>query len=239
MAATLDDVVSALERLETLLEDIRDSGGGGGGAGGTGGGKIAATSGGAGGPLGLMGKGLKGGMGYISAGIQAARSVGDFAEGSGLAAGYAASMRGATSGQAVNMGGRALISNVLEFPGLSSLFANTSDTLAAQGRAQTSISGLAESVARAGGELDDNSIRSALGRQNEIEGRVTAARNRVANLQAEVGASDLSAAASKDRSGAADTFGPLLAAISPLTAAMVELTNLMRAKAATPIGGAR
>ena len=218
MAASLDDLLDELRTMTAVLEDIRDNGAGaGGGAGQSGGAATQGASGkAAGGGPGLLG-GLSKGFNKVAAGISAAEGIADF---TGLSEGLRQSNLGASGGEAVSSGVRSLARIVSDLPFGGIFAANTQQVFAGQDRAQQSVSGIVESIARAGGKTSDESISAALKRQNEIEANVQKAKVRVGQLQAVEGEGELSEAAGKDAGAIGGALGSLLPEIRALTDAI-------------------
>lgn len=179
-----------LERILGVLEDIRDSaaaGSGGGAAAGASG--RAARSAGSLGTEGVSGlAALRGGLGAVGGGVRALEGAFDA---TGVTAGFRTARLGG-SGDAIR-GSAALqfAETLTNLPFGSALFAQTGQALDTVGRAQGTVSGIAESVARAGGDLDKAGIRTGFKNQLEIEKRVTDARNAVANIAAEEGGAEV------------------------------------------------
>lgn len=214
-----NEIVLKLEELIGISEEIRDAlegleGNSAGGSGGASSGKAGKKS-----------LSLKKGLKRFTSAVNA---VDGLVTATGVSAGLRAANLGATNSQAVNTGLRAFAETVTNLPFGNFLAANTSETLQAQGRAQSSVSNIAEQVARAGGSVSRGGIREALKRQNEIEGRVQTARQAVAQEQADEGSEDLAKAAGKD-------FDNLFGA---LTSAVEQLTSVLETKSQTA-GGVR
>lgn len=224
MGATLDNLLEAIERTNDLLEEIRDeaSTGTGGGSRGQAGGR-SEEGGAGGGGLSIL-KNFKKGFGHAAA-------LSSAFDAAGVSQGLRASNLGATGSQALQTGARALAQTITDLPGGSFVAANIGETLSAQNRAQTSVSNIAEQVARAGGSLSREGIREALSRQNEIEGRVQKARQTVAFEQAGVGGRDLGEASLADAKNLAPAMGRLGIAIN-------RLIEVMQARTASA-GGVR
>ena len=179
--ATLDDVVSELQQIRSVLMDIRDAstGMGGGGVGpaaaGTGAGGAAD---GQSGMLSMAG----GGLGRKVLGGLSLAAIGSALDRSGATAFRRASTFGATSGQARGAGLRQLTSTITGLPGGAFLLPRTAEFLEAEGRARSTVSGLAESVARAGGRLDASGLETVAKRSLEIEEDVQRARIQTRNI---------------------------------------------------------
>ena len=212
MAASLDDLLDELRTMTAVLEDIRDNGAGAGGGAGQSGG--AATQG-ASGKASSGGPGILGSIGKFGSqvrdGIKFAEDVSDF---SGLSEGLRQSNLGASGGQAFESGQRSLARNVSTLPFGGVFAANTQNEFASQDRAQQSVSSIVESVARTGGKFSDESITTALKRQNEIEANVQDAKKQVSRLSAGAGEAGLAEAVGEDIANAT-AMGEALAKIIP------------------------
>ena len=212
MAASLDDLLDELRTMTAVLEDIRDNGAGAGGGAGQSGG--AATQG-ASGKASSGGPGILGSIGKFGSqvrdGIKFAEDVSDF---TGLSEGLRQSNLGASEGQAFESGQRSLARNVSTLPFGGVFAANTQNEFASQDRAQQSVSSIVESVARTGGKFSDESITTALKRQNEIEANVQDAKKQVSRLSAGAGEAGLAEAVGEDIANAT-AMGEALAKIIP------------------------
>ena len=233
--ATLDDVVDALNRLNDTLEEVRDGLEGGGGGPGSAGGRSGAAARGQSGTTAAGGGGLGEAVGdfgkSMGKAFSGAKAISRVLDQTGVTAGLRESALGASTSEARGVGARSAIRQASSLPFAGFGLARTQNVLEAQDRAQQTVSGLAEQVARAGGEIDEDSIRSSLGRFNEIERNVQSARNRVRQIQGEVGREELAQAAGEDRKDIEKAVGatsaPLLAAIQELTAVMREGSSRM------------
>lgn len=213
-----NEIISKLEELISVSEEIRDALESGAAAGGSGGGAAS-------GKVAAKAKSLKKRFKKFSSAVGAVDSA---LTATGVSAGLRAANLGATGSQAVNTGLRAFAQTVTNLPFGNFLAANTSETLQAQGRAQSNVSQIAEQVARAGGSIDRGGIKEALRRQNEIEGRVQKARQAVSQEQADQGAGELAEAAGKDLDNL----------LGGLTSAIEKLTSVFETKSQTA-GGVR
>lgn len=203
--AVLDDLLASSERIESLLENLLDAMegvtsaiegmDGGGGAG-------AAASGSAGGTAnkgGSLGSG-KGKKSSSGAGFSLSGPV-EFLSKKVRQIGLEEAARQVQLGgntRTVSGAFAAGLANTATEGVGGAIFANTATELGNQQRAQSTVSGLAESVARAGGNLNEAGLRQALRGQQEIEGRVGAARNLVGRLSLEEGQGRLATAGQTD-----------------------------------------
>lgn len=212
--AVLDDLLASSERIESLLENLLDAMegvtsaiegmDGGGGAG-------AAASGSAGGTAnkgGSLGSG-RGKRLPFGGSLAGAASAGFAAGGAAVGPAFSAarSLGLEEAARQVQLGGNTRTVGGAFAAGIAgtatqgvggAIFANTATELGNQQRAQSTVSGLAESVARAGGNLNEAGLRQALRGQQEIEGRVGAARNLVGRLSLEEGQGRLATAGQTD-----------------------------------------
>lgn len=212
MATGLDDVLQAIKETNELLIEIRDSGGAGGGGGSsTAAGRGKARSG-PGGALSFLTKG--GPMKAIAAGMKGARMASNALDSMGITAGLRASNLGASQGEAIASGQRALLNNATSLPFAGFALANTRQELNAQNDAQGNVTGLLDQFALAGGTrdgLDQGGVDTMLGRQNELQRNKHDIRRMVSDRQAVVGQKDLAAAVGKDAGNLSDQLEPFSA----------------------------
>lgn len=242
--ATLDDVVDALNRLNDTMEEVRDEiqsgGAGGGGAKGSGSrgrGQAGGASGGA---------DLEGGSAGIGAAFKktlgSAKAISRLLDQTGVSASLREASLGASASEASAAGVRSAVRQAGSLPTGQFQLSRAQNVLEFQGRSQQTVSGLAEQVARAGGEIDEDSIRSSLGRFNEIERNVQNARNRVRQIQGEVGGDELRQALRQDAAEGANRGVDVVAGAvgsEELGKAIKELTEVMRQQISNSGGGFR
>ena len=175
-------------------------------------------------------KGMLKGLGKLGgpmAAIGAAEQIADF---TGLTRGARGLNLGFGAAGAAGSMQRALAGNVAGVvPFGEAIFANTTQTLGELDRSQSSVSGIAEQVARAGGSLSRGGIKEALRRQNEIEKRVSGARNLTEEMQGELVTED-----NKMGGAAAKDLG-----IEALIAAIDKLTDAFASRGGGATGGGR
>lgn len=221
MAASLDDVLRAIEAGNDILDDLRTNGmgGGGGGAGGKGEGGKGRS--GLGGALAML---KKGPLGAIGENISMAASAVDSL---GISAGLRASNLGASREEGVLRGKRSLLENMGSLPFANSLMANTNQELAVQKDATSGVTKLTDAYAMAGGtaaDLSEGGIDEIAKRELELNREKYSMREMVANRIAVVGDNDLNAAMGKDAGNLADLVAP----IKDLSLHMTLLSNALR-----------